>query len=249
MSPVSVRSPVCFRPSLISTLFPQPEEKGEHPVGSQHHASCLYGVPRQRCDSTRPTCSTCTRSRIQADCIYEDAPLDSPPPDSIGPAKNQDEALDASSEASGLSHTGKPCLPAAGDATFPPLPSPTSLKNFRPLLLTDYEDPLLYALSDISLEDMNMSLWVPFFNYGSRSKPSPAVFCFSLTGYNLAFTFPGLNNKPSSLGIPQELLFTPFSYTLPSYQGVTSTKNAGENSFSCTSRPCIWTWYGTRSKI
>lgn len=45
-----------------------------------------------------------------------------------------------------------------GEATAVQLPPPMSIKNFKPLLFTDYEDPLLYALSDISLEDMNMSL-------------------------------------------------------------------------------------------
>ena len=48
--------------------------------------------------------------------------------------------------------------PIGGEATAVQLPPPASLKNFKPLLFTDYEDPLLYALSDISLEDMNMSL-------------------------------------------------------------------------------------------
>lgn len=46
----------------------------------------------------------------------------------------------------------------SGKATAVQLPPPVPLKNFQPLLFTDYEDPLLYALSDISLEDMNMSL-------------------------------------------------------------------------------------------
>jgi len=49
-------------------------------------------------------------------------------------------------------------LPMSGEATAVQLPPPVPLKNFQPLLFTDYEDPLLYALSDISLEDMNMSL-------------------------------------------------------------------------------------------
>jgi hypothetical protein len=64
----------------------------------------------------------------------------------------RDVALDTSIEAGNPTNTGR------GEPTAVQLPSPISLKSFRPLLLTDYEDPLLYALSDISLEDMNINL-------------------------------------------------------------------------------------------
>lgn len=86
-------------------------------------------------------------------------------------------APDTLSETDILSDTAELFLPTRCHPTTFPLPSLTSLKNFRPLLLTDYEDPLLYALSDISLEDMNMNLWVPLLDHRKRSETFPAAFC------------------------------------------------------------------------
>jgi len=104
------------------------------------------------------------RSKIHVDCVYEDPLPDStqtppsPPTSSVVPARAQDIALGTPIEASGLMDTGHPHPPARQKATTVQFPSSIPLKSFRPLLLTDHEDPLLYALSDISLEDMNMSL-------------------------------------------------------------------------------------------
>jgi len=96
--------------------------------------------------------------------VYEDPPPDStktpplPPISSIVPARVQDVAPDTPIEASNPVNTGHLHPLARRKATTVQLPSSMLLKNFRPLLLTDHEDPLLYALSDISLEDMNMNL-------------------------------------------------------------------------------------------
>ena len=92
---------------------------------------------------------------------------------------SRDEVPDLLPETSHSSNAGELCSQARGDPTASLLPSrsPTTFKNFRPFLLTDYEDPLLYALSDISLEDMNMSLWVSLFDPRKRSETCLAVFC------------------------------------------------------------------------
>lgn len=154
------------------------------------------------------------RSRLHADCFYEDTPPDSPPAGPVVLANSRDKAPDISSETSNSSNAGELRLVGRGDAIAPPLPSPTSLQNFRPLLLTDYEDPLLYALSDISLEDMNMSLWVSAFDHRKRSETSLAVFCSLLTERNSAFIFPRPSDKRSSWGIHQAPLSIPSSYIL-----------------------------------
>ena len=65
-------------------------------------------------------------------------------------------ALDTPIEASSLVNFGDHYPPVREKAIA--APSPVPLSNFQPLLFTDHEDPLLYALSDISLEDMSMSL-------------------------------------------------------------------------------------------
>ena len=103
------------------------------------------------------------RSKIPVDCVYEDPPPDSlqTPPSPVGfivPARVQDVALNAPIEVNNPLNTGDLHPPARKETTTVQLPPPMPLENFRPLLLTDHEDPLLYALSDISLEDMNMSL-------------------------------------------------------------------------------------------
>ena len=107
------------------------------------------------------------RSKIHVNCVYEDPPPDSsqtppsPPVSSIVPTRAQDVALDLPIEATDPTNAGDLQPSVRKKATTIQLPPPMPLENFRPLLLTDHEDPLLYALSDISLEDMNMSLYVP----------------------------------------------------------------------------------------
>ena len=104
------------------------------------------------------------RSKLHVDCVHEDPPPDSsqtspsPPTGSVVSTRAQDVVLDTLIEATDPADTGDPNGLVRKKATIAGFPSPMSLNNFRPLLLTDYEDPLLYALSDISLEDMNMSL-------------------------------------------------------------------------------------------
>ena len=189
----------------------QSKEKGERSVHSLSRASCSWGVPPQRCDGERPICSTCTRSRLQANCTYEDPSPESSqgpssPTGSTVATRIQDGAPDKPVEASDLIKIGESPPPIRGNAPIVQVPLPMSLKDFRPLLFSDYEDPLLFALSDISLEDMNMSLWVPLlFDHRKCSKQSPAVSYSLLTEYNLASTSPRPNNKPSSGGIPQAL--------------------------------------------
>ena len=124
-------------------------------------------VAPQRCDGTRPTCSTCAHSRIHADCVYEDPSPDSPPTGSVVSTTDQDNPPDARSETTDPRNITELDPPPGCEAAALETPTLASLKNFRPLLFTDYEDPLLYALSDISLEDMNMSLWVRRLNHES----------------------------------------------------------------------------------
>ena len=96
--------------------------------------------------------------------MYEDPPPDSsqnspsPPSSSVGPATAQNTVPDAPIEIDNSANAADLYPHIREKAATVRLPSPVSLKSFRPLLFTDYEDPLLYALSDISLEDMNMSL-------------------------------------------------------------------------------------------
>ena len=152
-------------PIPLLNLFIQSQEKGEQLVHSQTHAPLLTCAPPQRCDGSRPTCSTCTRSKIHAECVYEDPPPESAqnsvPSSSAGSVvltTIQDAILDTQNEAGDPTDAGDLHPPPRERATVIRLPSPVALQSFRPLLFTDHEDPLLYALSDISLEDMNMSL-------------------------------------------------------------------------------------------
>ena len=104
------------------------------------------------------------RSKVHVNCVYEDPPPDSTQPlpsprtGPTVPARAQDVALDTTIEASNPMNTDDLHPPVRKKATTVQLPSSIPLKNFRPLLLTNHEDPLLYALSDISLEDMNLNL-------------------------------------------------------------------------------------------
>jgi hypothetical protein len=117
---------------------------------------------------------------MHIDCVYEDLPPDSPqsppspPTGSIVSTRMRDAVSDTSIETGDPTSTTQP---VGAGATAVQLPSPMSLRDFRPLLLTDYEDPLLYALSDISLEDMNISLCVslPYTDNALNHPQPPSV--------------------------------------------------------------------------
>ena len=92
--------------------------------------------------------------QVQISDVAQNPP--SPPTGSIVSMRMRSAVLDKPNEAGNPMDTRDP--PVREKATMIQCPPPMSFREFRPLLLTDHEDPLLYVLSDISLEDMNLSL-------------------------------------------------------------------------------------------
>lgn len=88
-----------------------------------------------------------------------------------------------------------------------------SLKDFRPLLFAGYEDPLPYALSEISLKDMNVNLWVSLhFNHKKHFEPSPSRLLFFVHRVQFGLYFPPAKRQAIILGDTSGIVVHPFMY-------------------------------------
>lgn len=127
-------------------------------------------VEHQRCDAVRPICGKCRLSRTKGDvCTYEVTS-----PDCVTVESPRSRRVNRTTESSDIADKTVAIRSPASDLTEPefqinpalsfpdllPNPLKATIVKGPDLLLGGVEDPFKFALSDVSMDDLNMKLYV-----------------------------------------------------------------------------------------
>lgn len=132
-------------------------------------------INRQRCDAVRPLCGTCQVSRCtEAICVYEVVSKDQPiikfrhlrdikrASSSLSSSQESEEPAEALALISGVKSESQSYSYKVNSAVSFPDVTSDPLRSCildNPLSsLTDFGDPTAFALSRVSLDDLNMRL-------------------------------------------------------------------------------------------
>lgn len=153
-----------------------PAEKGNGFVITIQWYGLLESDVLQRCDAVRPSCDACTTAG-KDECSYDSPPLTEcyfrrggtrtllREDKTVRHTKSAHESRISSALAQEPANSSSRVHSSTNlsleipyrDSTYPYLGSPT--KSSFPLSSGDESEPYAFALSDISLNDLNMTLW------------------------------------------------------------------------------------------